>query len=103
MRSSTLGIQGTGTERLVQLVKAVGGTGYLSGEHATRTYLDPALFAKAGLELWALRWSCPEFEQVHPRAGFVPDLAIVDLLFSRGQDSRGVLDSGSTSRAMALS
>lgn len=94
--SSAHSASGNASERLVELVRTVGGTAYLTGEHAFREYLDPGPFRKAGLALWVFGWTCPEYAQLHPRAGFVPDLALVDLLFSVGGDeARRVLRKGS--------
>lgn len=93
--SSELQPEGSATERLVSLVRAVGGTGYLSGRHALGEYLDAGVFRKAGLDLWIFDWTCPEYPQVHPRQGFVRDLATLDLLFMQGgATARATLASG---------
>jgi hypothetical protein len=82
--SSTLPTQGTATRRLVELIRAVGGTAYLTGLYAFDTYLDPQEFRKAGLDLFIFDWKCPEYRQHHKSAGFVPDLATLDLIFNEG-------------------
>lgn len=83
-----------GTARLVNLVKAVGGTAYLTGAHAFDEYLDPAAFRKAGIDLWIFEWRCPTYRQLHPKYGFVKDLATLDLLFCEGPGARSLLASG---------
>jgi hypothetical protein len=82
--SSSLNVQSTSTRRLVEIVRAVGGTGYLSGSFALEVYLDPREFAAAGLDLWLFDWKCPEYSQLYPSQGFSPNLACVDALLCLG-------------------
>jgi hypothetical protein len=94
--SSTLPTTSSSTARLVELVLAVGGTGYLTGQHALEHYLDPALFRQAGLELWIFSWTSPTYRQLHPSQGFIPDLATLDLLLCEGGERAAkILSSGS--------
>jgi hypothetical protein len=81
VRSSTLGVEATGTERLVELTRAAGGDVYLSGDGAAG-YQDDALFAEAGLELRRLGFEAPEYAQ--PVVRHVPGLSAVDALMSCG-------------------
>lgn len=86
---SDLNVPGTATERLVNVIKAVGGDCYYSGAYAVGAYLDAALFEAAGIRLELQRWeSCP-YPQLH--GAFVPDLSILDLLMNCGPDSIGLL------------
>jgi hypothetical protein len=82
--SSELAVPGESTERLANLVRAVGGTEYLSGAYAVQAYLDPAVLAAAGIRLAFQEWHAPQYDQLYPKAGFQKDLAIVDLLFNTG-------------------
>jgi hypothetical protein len=79
--SSTLGVQSSGTDRLIELTKAVGGTTYLSGGGADG-YQENQKFAEAGLELRYQRFEHPSYSQraEHPVLG----LSIVDALMSCG-------------------
>ncbi len=94
VRSSKLGVPGRATARLVDLIRSVGGTAYLTGAYALTSYLEPARFEEAGLKLLVHEWSCPEYAQVWPQAGFIPDLATLDLLLAEGPRSGEVLSSG---------
>lgn len=87
--ASELHVPGGATERLVELVRSVGGTRYYTGAFALDAYLEPALFAEAGIALEIQHWQCPIYPQLH--GSFVPDLSIVDLLMNCGARSRGVL------------
>jgi hypothetical protein len=82
--SSSLQSSEKSTARLIELILEVGGTGYLTGEFAFAQYLDAGQFHKAGLDLWIFDWESPVYAQVHPKRGFVPELATLDLLFNAG-------------------
>lgn len=79
--SSTLGVQSSGTDRLIELTKAVGGTAYLSGDGAGG-YQEDKRFAEVGLELRHQNFEHPGYSQraEHPVLG----LSIVDALMSCG-------------------
>jgi len=89
--SSELAVPGEATERLVNLVRAVGGDAYLSGAYAVQTYLDADLMAAAGIRLAFQEWQAPTYPQLYPKAGFERDLSIVDLLFNAGPGARDIL------------
>jgi len=89
--SSELPTQGQATDRLAELCHAVGGDSYLSGAFAVHAYLDPAVLQAAGIRLAFQEWTAPEYPQLYPGAGFIPDLAIVDLLFNAGPRAREIL------------
>lgn len=86
--SGELPTSATGTERLVELCRAVGATAYLTGAYALTGYLEPERFAAAEIRLLVHRWTPPVYPQRYPQAGFVPDLAIVDLLWNEGDRAR---------------
>lgn len=79
---STLGVEGAGTDLLVNAVRAVGGSGYLCGGGA-QGYQDDERFAPAGIELVQQEFQHPVYAQL--RAGeFVPGLSIIDALMNCG-------------------
>lgn len=73
--------------RLIELVRAAGGTTYVSGAGGPR-YQDPAVFAAAGLRLEVRRYEPVPYEQGRP---FVPGLSVVDALFRLGPGTRELL------------
>jgi hypothetical protein len=81
--ASDYGVDTTATQRLVDLVKACGGTGYLAGD-GTAGYQRDALFAENGLELRRNNFVHPVYSQ--PKWGFVAGLSIVDALFNVGPE-----------------
>lgn len=94
VRASELGVSGQATERLIALCRAVGADTYLSGAYALQAYLDAAAMERAGIRLVFQEWQCPEYRQLYPKAGFVPDLAALDLLLNEGPRSLSLLHSG---------
>lgn len=89
VRSSVLEVPGTATERLANLIRAVGGTHYYSGAYALDAYLDISTLEQAGIGLELQEWSAPVYPQGH--GDFVADLSILDLVLNCGPDSLGVL------------
>ena len=81
--SSSLGATGRATERLIQLVKAVGGSGYLSGGGAAG-YQDDERFSEAGIELVEQRFDPPTYPQL--ASAPVPGLSVIDALLNCGFD-----------------
>ena len=81
VRSSSLtGVDGKRQQRLLEILERTGATSYLSGP-AARSYIDPAAFSDAGLELYWANYD--EFDaRPYPRLGrpFVPRLSILDPL-----------------------
>jgi hypothetical protein len=77
--SSTLGLESKSTQKLVDIVHAVGGDVYLSGGGG-RKYLDESLFKDVKLVYQDFRH--PVYEQRYP--GFVPNMSAIDALFNTG-------------------
>jgi hypothetical protein len=81
-RSSELAPEGTKDDRLIDLVKKVGGTSYLSGP-AARDYIRPERFAESNTGLGYHDYSgYPEYPQISPP--FDHFVTILDLLFAVG-------------------
>ncbi len=82
--ASAYGAESAGTQRLVDLVKACGGAGYLAGDGAA-AYQRDELFAENGLELLRGNFSHPVYSQ--PGQGFTAGLSILDALFNVGPEA----------------
>ena len=87
-RASELDVAGTSTERLIAIMRAVGGTAYLCGGGAGG-YQEDEKFAAAGFELRYQDFRHPTYPQVGA-AAFVPGLSIVDALMNCG--AKGTAD-----------
>jgi hypothetical protein len=90
--ASTLGVPGEATDRLINLMRAVGGTRYYSGAYALQAYLDENRLRDENIALDLQEWASPVYPQLH--GDYVPDLSIVDLLMNCGPESRAVLERG---------
>jgi hypothetical protein len=87
-----LAIEGTDpTQRLIALVRAVGGDTYLSGSGGL-AYQNVDEFERAGLRVVRSRSSFPEYQQLWGE--FCHGLSIMDLLFNCGPASRSLLERG---------
>ena len=86
MFSSELGFTSKSTERLVEIVAALGGDVYLSGPKG-RDYLDVPLFEKKGIKVMFQDFKHPVYKQRYE--GFVPNMAVIDALFNVGKMPEG--------------
>jgi hypothetical protein len=77
-----------GTELLVALTRAVGGTTYLSGD-GSQGYLEPEDFAGSGVELGYQEYQHPRYPQ--GTGDFVPGLSVVDALLHCGIEATAEL------------
>lgn len=85
LRSSELtGIHGAKTDRLIQILKRVGASHYISGPSA-RDYIEKGKFSEAGITLEFMEYNYPEYPQLYPP--FDPYVTILDLLFMAGKNA----------------
>ncbi len=71
---------------LIQLVKQVGGTKYLTGTgKGSARYLDEEAFRQEGIEVIYQSFGHPSYPQLS--GDFIPNLSIIDLLFNCGPDT----------------
>lgn len=82
MRSSELAAVGSKTERLLDVLRKVGASRYLSGPTA-RAYLDEGLLADAGIAVEWMQYDYPDYPQLYPP--FDPHVSVLDLLFMTGE------------------
>ena len=82
--SRELGLSGTKSERLIDLLTKVGCTRYLSGPSAS-AYLDVKLFEQHGIEVEYKSYDYPRYPQL--QGNFEGGVSILDLLFNTGPDA----------------
>jgi len=93
MRSSELvGITGQKTDRLVEILLAVGATHYISGPSA-KDYIENEKFESAGITLEYMEYNYPEYPQLYPP--FDPYVSILDLFFMTGSEACNHISEGS--------
>lgn len=85
IRSSELqNISGVKNERLINILKSIGATHYISGPSA-QDYIEDAMFKDAGIELEYMNYDYPTYPQRFPP--FDPNVSILDLMFMIGPDA----------------
>jgi hypothetical protein len=81
LRSSALHARGRKTDRVIEVLREVGATHYLSGPSA-RDYVEPHKFADSGIALEWITYDYPDYPQLYPP--FDPFVTVLDLLFMTG-------------------
>jgi hypothetical protein len=94
VRTSELGpLEGQKSELVLNMCRAAGATAYLSGDGASRNYLDVAAFERAGVEVVWQQFKHPDYPQGRG-SPTVHGLTVLDLLFHCGPMSKVVLAGG---------
>lgn len=76
-------IGGSGSARVLDIVRALGGTEYLTG-HGARRYLEHDAFEHAGVAVSYMQYSCMPYPQRH--GAFTPYVSALDLVANCGRD-----------------
>jgi len=93
--ASSFAVDLQGTNRLIELVKRVGGDSYLCGSGSSG-YLEPRVFEKESMKLVWQNFSEVRRSQLGT-ATFVPGLSIIDALLTLGPiQTRGLLESSAS-------
>jgi len=82
---SDLGISGSGSSRVLAIVKQLGGTSYVTGHGAAR-YLDHAAFESAGVDVEYIDYRRQSYPQLH--GDFTPYVTALDLVANCGPQGR---------------
>lgn len=77
-------VSGASTERLLNLLRAVGAKTYVSGPTA-KGYLDESLFREAGIRLEYKSYEYPDYPQQF--GDFAGTVSILDLIANTGRDA----------------
>ena len=77
MMSSDFGVKTKGTQRLIDLIRSVGGATYLTGT-GSKAYLDDDLFLEHRIGLRWQEFRHPIYQQLN--SGFVENLSALDYL-----------------------
>jgi hypothetical protein len=85
-----MGIPGSSSQRLLDIVKALGGTTYITG-HGARTYLDHAAFEHAGISVQYMNYLREPYSQQH--GAFTPHVTALDLVANCGKAGASVIRS----------
>jgi hypothetical protein len=84
---STLNVEGSKSELLINACKAVGADTYLSGSGGRR-YMELEAFDAAEVKIQWQEFDFPTYKQLFPELGFIPYLSILDTLFCWGPETK---------------
>lgn len=91
VESKQTGIGGKGSERVLEIVKVLGGAKYITGWGA-KNYLDHSQFERAGIEVEYMNYEKRSYPQLHGE--FTPYVSILDLIANTGRDGLECIQSG---------
>lgn len=87
VRSSNLGIKGSGTDKILDIIESVNANEYLTGEgEGSKKFVlnKEELFSDRGIKLKYQKFKHPVYSQLYGE--FVPNLSICDMLFNIGAE-----------------
>jgi hypothetical protein len=84
LRSSEMKIAGNSSQRVLAIVKALGGTRYVTA-HGASDYLEHEKFEQQGVRVEYVQYSKTEYPQLN--GGFVPYVSILDAIANFGDRS----------------
>jgi len=88
--SATLGIPGSSSERVLNIVLAVGGNVYITG-HGALNYLDHEMFETAGVEVRYVDYLFTAYPQLYGE--FTPFVSSLDLIANCGREGAKYISS----------
>jgi WbqC-like protein family len=88
VRSSELGVGGQGWQRVLAVVRGLGGSVYVTG-HGAQNYLDAGAFEAAGIAVRYMDYERREYPQLN--GPFTPHVSVLDLLANTGPDAASAL------------
>jgi hypothetical protein len=77
------GIGGRSTDRVLDVVRHVGGSDYITG-HGAANYLDHERFVQHGISVSYINYRCVPYPQLH--GAFTPYVSSLDLIANLGRD-----------------
>jgi hypothetical protein len=86
--ASDLGVPGSNVERLIGIIKHLGGGIFYEGASG-RDYIDQKEFEKAGIKVVFQEYGHPVYPQLY--GDFISHLSVIDLLFNCGPEALSIL------------
>lgn len=100
VKSSELGIPGHGSQRILDICKALDATTYVTGLGALN-YLDHQSFVASGIEVLYPEYACHEFR--HVNSTFTPYVSILDFIAHTGEFAASLFNSKFTDWRLHIS
>jgi hypothetical protein len=89
--AAELGVPGHGSQRVLDIVKLLGGDTYITG-HGGKNYLDHKAFERQGVEICYMDYKCTPYPQLH--GDFTPFVTALDLVANCGVEGASYIQSG---------
>lgn len=86
--STTLGVTGSGSNRVLDIVRLLGGSRYVTG-HGAKNYLDHHCFDEAAIDVEYMDYRCMPYRQLH--GDFTPYVSSLDLVAHLGPHGREII------------
>ncbi len=86
-----LAVKGQGSQRVLNIVKTLGGERYITG-HGAQHYLDHEAFEKEGVLVEYMDYQCAPYPQFHGQ--FTPYVSVLDLVAHCGRNGASAIRSG---------
>ena len=87
--ASELQISGTGSDRVLNICKAMNADNYITGTVWAKDNLRVEDFTKNNISVKFQNFQHPVYKQIHDP--FLPNMAVIDLLFNEGKNASKVL------------
>ena len=84
-------VEGTKTDRLINILKLIGADEYLTGP-GTKAYIEPEKFKGNDITLYWYEFNHPTYKQLY--GDFVSHLSVIDLLYNMGDESIKLIREG---------
>ena len=98
--SSELEISKKGSDRVLDICKAVGADHYITGTFWAESNLRVEEFKKSNIDVEFQKFQHPIYKQIHGE--FIPEMSIIDLLFNEGRkEAKKILQNSTSSSHIA--
>ncbi len=98
--SSELEISKKGSDRVLDICKAVGADHYITGTFWAESNLRVEEFKKSNIDIEFQKFQHPIYKQIHGE--FIPEMSIIDLLFNEGRkEAKKILQNSTSSSHIA--
>jgi hypothetical protein len=88
LAASDLGIEGKASQRLLSIIRSIGGSRYITA-HGAANYLEHEAFERAGISVEYIDYSLTPYAQQHGQ--FTPYVSILDFVANCGLDAGAVI------------
>lgn len=93
LRSSSLDVSSSSTEKLLNIVKLLNGDKYVTG-HGAKNYFNHELFEEENISVEYMNYEKCSYDQLHGE--FTPYVSVLDAIANLGKDAKNLIKSTTT-------